>query len=157
MNSKAQTMTLIKLLIAASLIIIFAWLVIKFFSEPETQTLNSFKTLGAEIKLMIKDLDETDKAQITVPVYMEKGKTIRVIDKSSSTLPAECKKQTCLVLLKGTDLNKVTNTIRFGDIRFKDPEDYILSQEGEIIKVKLTGEIINKEKVITLEKEQTSP
>lgn len=156
MNKKGMTLeALVRLLVAIPLILVFAWLIMRVMSNADSQTLNSFKTLGAEIKDLIDELEDKDKAEIVVPAYIHKEWAIGAINKGASTYPKQCRGLSCLVLSK-KDLSKITNVIKFKNVEFTKSEDYLQSPEGGIIKVKVRAEKKDKKIIISMEKISSS-
>ena len=150
MNKKGLTLeTLVKLLVAIPIVIIFAWLVIRITSESDTQTVNSFNTLGSELEQIIEDLETTNKAEITVPIYIHQDWAIRTAKKENS--PPKCKQQPCLILHKKEDLNAIKDVIPFKDIQFIQ-FDPIVTPKSQIISVKIIGEKTDSKITISIGK-----
>ena len=151
LNKKGLTLTeLVELIIALFIIVGILLLITKLLHQPESQTLNSFKTLNSEIKLIVKDLQNTNKTEITVPIYVEAGKAISAVNKDSTVLYSDqCKGKSCLELYEKTTL-KITNVIPLDNLEFKQ-EAHIQAPQNKIINVKVTAEKINSKTIITLE------
>jgi hypothetical protein len=139
----------VKLLVAAAILVVFAVIIIKVMIPPQSDTVNSFKTLGSEIKIITTDLDSTDKASIIVPVFIEKTYFIGSVNKDSANPPKKCEKESCLVLyVKAT--REPVNIINLGEVYIKQ-EDDIRALNDTIIRVNVTAEKIDSKKIITLQ------
>lgn len=131
--------TMIKLMIAIVIITAFTALIMKIITPEKSQTQNSFKTLGAEVSDIIKELKAEDSSEITVPIYMEKGWTINTINKEEAVKPKSCREESCITLSKNNDISKTVDAIRFKNIHFTEASDYIRSSQGGIVNVKITA------------------
>lgn len=129
---------MIQLLIAAIVIVALVALIYKFISPRESQTESSFKTIGTEIKLLADDLDKTDGAEITIPIFIEKRYVLNSANPDSDDYPPKCKGDPCLILLEKDTLD-VVGVLKFEDLKFKQ-EEYIQTPEDSIIKILLKGE-----------------
>jgi hypothetical protein len=143
---------MIRLLIAAAILVVFAVIIARVLTQPESETVNSFKTLASEIKILAKDLDTTDKAQVTVPVFVEKTYVIGSVNPDSADSPEKCKKKSCLILYEKGEF-RATNMIELEGayIQRKDDE-YIMAPDDTIIKVSVIAEKSGDKKIITLQK-----
>lgn len=147
--------TLVELFLVAVIIIALVSLIMKLTTKTEDQTTNSFKTLAKEVQAIADELDKTNKAEITIPIYIDKTRVISALNKDSLIYPEVCKGDPCLQLYDRVSL-KVISAKPVKDVEFRQKDEGgIRVMESGIINVKITGEKTDSKKIITIE--QISP
>lgn len=136
---------LIRLVIAASVIIAFAFILFRIMAPKENQTQSSFKTLAAEIKLLAEELEDKDKAEITVPLFIGKEYVIGTQNQETT----KCKGKPCILLQQKATLDIIDVKI-IEDVVFNQDE-FLETPEGAITKVKITAQKEGENKTITIE------
>jgi len=140
MYKKAMVLEeMVKLVIVFAILVIFAWLIFRVLSPPESKTADSFKTLGAEINLLVKDLKAGEKREINVPLFMEASYVIESINAGTQGAPKGCENNPCL-LLRNRDNLKVVNKLKFDNLEFSIEDKYIKTTQSGIIKVNVAAE-----------------
>ena len=141
---------MVKLIIVFAILVIFAWLIVRVLTPAESKTADSFKTLGAEINLLVKDLKAGEKREINVPLFMEASYIIGSINAGTSGAPKGCESNPCLLLQRRDDL-KVTNKLKFENLEFiREGDEYIKTTQSGIIKVNVAAEKTDAGTKVTL-------
>lgn len=151
-KGKMILVEMVQLILVLMVIVALVSLIYKFINLQESQTMNSFKTIRSEVKLMADDLDDIDKTEITVPVFVEKEYALSSSNPNSDDHPPKCKEDSCLILFE-RDTQDVIEVLKLEDIEFEQ-EEHIYTSKDSIIKILIKGENVKEgekeKKIITL-------